>query len=230
MGGPDATKDAAARRISGGSVGEGEAAVGDQPMGSSLLTKLKNRLPLAQGMGEPTRVREQANELGHAPGKEQALTQRSRQRGLLLVGLFKLGKALFFAAVGAGALHLVNRNIRSVMMHMVDVLGIDPERHFVSVLLDHVQFIDPHELRKAGVLSFLYAAVCVVEGAGLVLKKRWAGYLTVILTALGLPWEGFELLVKFSTYKLGLLAVNFGVLLYLLWILKRRETEENLTP
>ncbi len=180
-------------------------------------------------MGEPTRVPGQANEWGQASSEERARTQPSRQRGLLLVGLFKLGKAIFFAAVGAGALHLVNRNMRSVLTHGVDILGIDPERHFVSVLLQHVQFIDPHEMRKAGLLSFLYAAICVVEGAGLVLKRRWAGYLTVMLTALGLPWEGFELLVKFSTYKLALLAINFGVLLYLLWILKKREVEASLT-
>lgn len=198
-------------------------------MGSACLTKPKSGLPLALGMGEPTRVPGQTNEWGEAPSEERARTQPSRQRGLLLVGLFKLGKAIFFAAVGAGALHLVNRNMSSVLTHGVDILGIDPERHFVSVLLQHVQFIDPHEMRKAGLLSFLYAAVCVVEGAGLVLKKRWAGYLTVILTALGLPWEGFELLVKFSTYKLALLAINFGVLLYLLWILKRREADASLT-
>jgi uncharacterized membrane protein (DUF2068 family) len=226
--GGQAAKDAVAGTSCGGSVGDADASVEGEPLGSSLLTKSKDGLPLAQGVREQTSVQGQANGPGQAPSQEQAWTQSDRQRGLLLVGLFKLGKALFFAAVGAGALHLVNRNMRSVLMHVVDVLGIDPERHFVSVLLDHVQFIDPHELRKAGVLSFLYAAVCVVEGAGLVLKKRWAGYFTVILTALGLPWEGFELLVRFSLYKLALLAINFGVLLYLLWILKRRETGESL--
>ena len=35
-------------------------------------------------------------------------------QGLLLVGLFKLSKAIFFTAVGAGALHLVHQEPRRV--------------------------------------------------------------------------------------------------------------------
>ncbi len=187
------------------------------------LTKSENDLPLSPGMQDPARERGRGTEGVAVWRADPAGPRMGHSRGLLLVGLFKLSKAVFFTAVGAGALHLVNRDLGSVLLHVIDALGIDPERHFVTVLLNHVEFIDPHELRKAGVLSFLYATVCVVEGAGLVLEKRWAEYFTVILTVAGLPWEGFELLRKFSSYKLALLAINFGVLLYLLWILKRRK-------
>ena len=57
-------------------------------------------------------------------------------------------------------------------------------------------------------------------------EKRWAEYFTVFLTAMGLPWEGYELVERFSPYKVGLLAINLVVLLYLLWILKKRRQEE----
>jgi uncharacterized membrane protein (DUF2068 family) len=86
--------------------------------------------------------------------------------------------------------------------------------------------VDPHKLREAGTLSFLYAAVCVVEGTGLVLEKGWAEYFTVILTAMGLPWESYELMERFSPYKVGLLVINLVVLLYLLWVLKKKKEEE----
>ena len=79
-------------------------------------------------------------------------------------------------------------------------------------------------LREAGILSFLYAMVCVVEGTGLMLEKRWAEYFTVILTALGLPWEIYELAHKYSPYKVGLMVINVAVLVYLVWILKKRRT------
>jgi uncharacterized membrane protein (DUF2068 family) len=155
-----------------------------------------------------------------------ALAGIGHERGLLLVGLFKLSKAIFFTAVGAGALHLVNKDVGSVLMHVIDTLRIDPERHFVGILMDHVGLISRHDLRRAGILSFLYAVVCVVEGTGLVLEKRWAEYFTVILTAMGLPWESYELVERFSVYKVGLLGINLVVLLYLLWILKKRRKEE----
>jgi uncharacterized membrane protein (DUF2068 family) len=154
-----------------------------------------------------------------------ALGRIGHERGLLLVGLFKLSKAIFFTAVGAGALDLMNKNISDVVLRVIDALRIDPERRFVGILMEHVGLIQPHDLRRAGILSFLYAVVCVVEGTGLMLEKRWAEYFTVILTASGLPWEGYELVEKYSPYKVGLLVINLAVLLYLLWILKKRREE-----
>jgi len=151
-----------------------------------------------------------------------ALARVGHERGLLLVGIFKLSKAIFFTAVGAGAMDLMNKNISAVVMHVVDVLRIDPERHFVGILMEHVGLIQPQALRRAGILSFLYAAVCLVEGTGLMLEKRWAEYFTVTLTSLGLPWEMYELIEKFSPYKVGLLVINLAVLIYLVWILKKR--------
>jgi uncharacterized membrane protein (DUF2068 family) len=155
-----------------------------------------------------------------------ALSRVGHERGLLLVGLFKLSKAVFFTAVGAGALDLMNKNISDVVMHVIDALKIDPERHFVGILMEHVGLIQPQTLRRAGILSFLYAAVCVVEGTGLILEKRWAEYFTTILTAMGLPWESYELVERYSPYKVGLLMINLAVLLYLVWILKKRRQDE----
>lgn len=155
----------------------------------------------------------------------------SDERGLLWVGLFKLSKAVFFGAVGAGALDLIHKNIGDLLMRTVDALPIDPEGHFAALLMDKVDLIGGHQLRQAGMLSFLYAAMCIVEGSGLMMKKVWAEYFTVILTAGALPWETFELWEKFEWFKVGLILVNVVVLLYLLWVLKRkrqREAEANL--
>ena len=146
----------------------------------------------------------------------------NHSRGLLLVGLFKLSKAIFFTAVGAGALHLVHKNVSDVLMHIVDTLRLDQESRFVGFLLGKASLISSHQLREAGTFSFLYAAVCIVEGTGLVLRKRWAEFFTVFLTAMGLPWECYELVHKFSPYKVGLLVINLIVLGYLVWVLEQK--------
>jgi uncharacterized membrane protein (DUF2068 family) len=161
-----------------------------------------------------------APKTGHAPSRT------GHARGLLLVGLFKLSKAIFFSAVGAGALHLVHKNVSDVVLHIIDALRIDPESRFVGIVMDRVELINIHQLRRAGVLSFLYAAVCVVEGTGLVMEKGWAEYFTVILTAMGLPWESYELLERYSPYKVVLLIINLVVLVYLVWVLKKKKEEE----
>ena len=159
---------------------------------------------------------------GAARGAKGSRSKGPHTRGLLLVGLFKLSKAVFFAAVGAGALHLVDKNLSAVVVRAIDALRIDPERRMVGVLIEKAGLISNHQLRRAGVLSILYAGVCVVEGTGLVLEKRWAEYFTVTLTALGLPWEVYELAGRYSTYKVVLLAVNLAVLLYLIEILRKK--------
>jgi uncharacterized membrane protein (DUF2068 family) len=157
------------------------------------------------------------------PEAEARAAQRQRdERGLWIVGLFKLSKAIFFSAVGAGALHMVHRNIGDVVMRLVEVTRIDPESHFVGLVMDRADLIGHHQLRQAGILAFLYAALCVVEGTGLMLRKSWAEYFTVALTAAFLPWESYELIARFAAYKILFLVVNIVVLLYLLWVLKRK--------
>jgi uncharacterized membrane protein (DUF2068 family) len=150
----------------------------------------------------------------------------SDERGLIWVGLFKLSKAVFFGAVGAGALDLIHKNIGDLLMRIVDALPIDPEGHLAALMMDKVDLIGGHQLRQAGMLAFLYAATCIVEGSGLMMKKVWAEYFTVILTAGALPWETVELLEKFEWFKVGLMLVNVAVLLYLLWVLKRKRQRE----
>ncbi len=178
-------------------------------------------MQIRKSLRERMKIRRARSKAGRAASKS------GHQRGLLLVGLFKLSKAVFFTAVGAGALQLVNKDVGAVLMSVIDALRIDPERRFVGILMDHAGLISSHQLRRAGTLSILYAAVCVVEGTGLVLEKGWAEYFTVILTAMGLPWETYELMERFSNYKVALRAINLVVLLYLLWILKKkREREE----
>jgi len=196
-------------------------AVGRSEGGSPALTKQSlDRQLEAETMPIMTPAKPEIAK--HNDDVERARPEHKHARGLLLVGLFKLSKAIFFTAVGAGAMHLVHKNVSDVLMHIVDALRLDQEHRLVEFLLVKTSLINSHQLREAGTLSFLYAAVCVVEGTGLVLRKRWAEYFTVFLTAMGLPWECYELIHKFSPYKVGLLVINLVVLAYLIWVLKQK--------
>lgn len=159
---------------------------------------------------------------GHADATATP-AKHHHERGLMLVGLFKLSKAIFFSAVGAGALQLVHRNVGDVLIKVIDTLRIDPESHFVSILMDKADLIGGHQLRRASLFAFTYSVICLVEGIGLVTEKGWAEYFTVVLTACALPWETYEMVERFEPYKVGLLLVNVGVLFYLLWFLKRKK-------
>jgi uncharacterized membrane protein (DUF2068 family) len=152
---------------------------------------------------------------GHASGK--------RDRGLLLIGLFKLAKAIFFFCIGAGALHLLHKDLGDEMLRLAVKLKFDPESRFVALLLDKVDLIDAHRLRQISVATFAYSALALTEGVGLLMEKVWAEYLTLVLTVSFLPWELYELVRRPDWFRLSLLLINLAVLAYLIWLLRRKK-------
>ncbi len=142
-------------------------------------------------------------------------------RGLLLIGLFKLSKATLSVALGVGALKLLHHDFPSVILHVTDALRIDPESRIVGLLMSKADLVGAEQLRQFSVLTFGYAVLCLIEGTGLVLEKRWAEYFTLTLTTLALPWECFELYKEWTTLRIALLIVNLAVLGYLVWLFRR---------
>lgn len=143
-------------------------------------------------------------------------------RGLLLIGLFKLGKAIFFFCIGAGAIHLLHKDLGDEVTRLALKLRFDPESRLVALLLDKVDLIDAHRLRQISVATFGYSALALTEGVGLLMEKVWAEYLTLILTVSFLPWELFELVRRPDWFRLSLLIINLAVLAYLIWLLRRK--------
>ena len=146
-----------------------------------------------------------------------------RPGGLLLIGIFKLAKSLFFFCVGIGALRLVHKDLSDEAMKLVTALHFEPEGRITSLLMEKVDLIDPHRLRQIGFFTFAYSALALVEGMGLMLEKVWAEYLTLSLTVMFLPWELWELARRPTWIRLALLLINLAVLAYLLWILERKK-------
>jgi uncharacterized membrane protein (DUF2068 family) len=151
---------------------------------------------------------------GHSSG--------SHDRGLLLIGLFKLAKAIFFFCIGVGAIHLLHKDLEDEVMRWALRFRFDPESRFVALLLDKVDLIDAHRLRQISVATFGYSALALTEGIGLLLEQVWAEYLTLVLTISFLPWELYELARRPDWFRLSLLLINLAVLWYLVWLLRRK--------
>jgi uncharacterized membrane protein (DUF2068 family) len=156
-------------------------------------------------------------------GAKQGLFAGHHDSGLLAIGLFKLVEAVFFLLVGVGALHFIHRDLGDAALRLATKLRVDPEGRLVGFVLDHLDAMTGQRLREIGVATFLYAALRVTEGIGLVLEKTWAEYLTVVVTVSFLPWEMYEIVMRIDWIRVGLFVVNLFVLAYLLWWLKRRK-------
>jgi uncharacterized membrane protein (DUF2068 family) len=159
----------------------------------------------------------------HAPETSMSagLSER-RDRGLDAIGIFKLLQAVFFFAVGLGIVHLMHRDLGILVKRIATSLRFEPEGSFVNLLMSKLSVVDARRLMQLGAASFAYSAVTLAEGVGLLLHKLWAEYLTLILTALFLPWEMFELMREATPFRIGLLLLNLLVLVYLVLLLRKR--------
>jgi len=156
----------------------------------------------------------------------QAPVRRSGyDRWLPFIGGVKLLKGIFFVLIGIGVLRLVHRDVADFLMHVVRALHFSAESRLVALLLEQVDVLTPHRLQWIGAAAFLDAGLDFVEGIGLLLRKVWAEYFTLIITASFLPIELYEIIRHVTLLRVGILLINFVVVLYLASILKRRLAE-----
>jgi uncharacterized membrane protein (DUF2068 family) len=134
-----------------------------------------------------------------------------------LIALFKLVKAVLLIAVGMSALHLLHKDMASVVQHWVATLGLNPGNRYVDTALQKLSNLTPDKIKTFGVGSFIYAGLFLTEGIGLWLVKRWAEWFSVIITSSLLPIEVYEIHRHPSLLKCLVLIVNIAVVGYLLY-------------
>jgi uncharacterized membrane protein (DUF2068 family) len=109
----------------------------------------------------------------------------------------------------------LHKDVAETVGHWVDILRVDPDNRFIHGLLTRALRISPKQLVATSIGTFIYAGLLLTEGTGLLLRKRWAEYFTIIATALLIPLELYELQRHFTTAKVGVLVVNVAIVVYL---------------
>jgi uncharacterized membrane protein (DUF2068 family) len=149
--------------------------------------------------------------------------ESSEDRLIRLIAIFKLLKASLLIALGVGAFQLIHKDIGTVLDHWVRALRLDPGQHFLDIALARASHINPEQIRKVGVGSFIYAALFLTEGTGLWLRKHWAEWFTVIITSSLVPVEVYEIYRHPGWIKVVVLALNIAVVIYLIYHIRGRK-------
>jgi len=84
--------------------------------------------------------------------------------------------------------------------------------------------LHPDQIRKLGLVSFLYAALFLAEGTGLWMRKLWGEWLTVIITSSLVPLEMYEICRHPNWVKVAVLVINLAVVGYLISRIRGRRT------
>jgi uncharacterized membrane protein (DUF2068 family) len=135
---------------------------------------------------------------------------------LFLIALFKLTKGILLLIVGFGVHRLLHRDVAETVAHWVDILRVDPDNRYIHRLLAHILAVTPAQLRAASVGTFIYAGLLLTEGFGLLLRKRWAEYFTIITTAGLIPLEIYEIVHRVTISKIAIFAINVAIVAYLI--------------
>jgi uncharacterized membrane protein (DUF2068 family) len=151
------------------------------------------------------------------PAKKQRSGQSSQSSSvvLILIAVFKLLKALLLIVVGIGAIKILHKDVASTVTHWTQVLRVDPENRFLHGMLVRIFRVTPKQLKELSVGTFFYAGLFATEGVGLLLRKRWAEYFTIITTSGLIPLEIFELSRHFTVTRLVIGIINVLIVWYL---------------
>ena len=152
--------------------------------------------------------------------------KRSHRRGdgaLLAIALFKFVKGAVLLALAFGALSFLHKNVASEVEHWLDQLRIDPDNEFIGTLLSKLQLVHTKELKELSALGAGYAGLFLTEGTGLLFRKHWAKWLTIVATSSLMPIEVYELVKQFTAVRLLALLVNAAVVVYLIYLVRQKE-------
>lgn len=146
--------------------------------------------------------------------------------GLRLIGGFKVASALLLVGVGIGLLRTIDPDLGDLAHRLVSWIKLDPDNRHIHDAIARISGIGTKQLHEIGAGTILYGLLYGVEGTGLLLRKPWAEYLTVVMTGLLIPVEAYEVLRKPNAPKVLVLALNVAIVAYLVVVVRNRKREE----
>jgi uncharacterized membrane protein (DUF2068 family) len=149
---------------------------------------------------------------------------KPRERRMLRgIALFKLAKAALLIVLGVTALKLVNTDIVSGLENWVPQIGFGPASHYIGHAILKASELTPSKILDVGVGSFIYAALFLTEGLGLWFLKRWAEWMTIVITSSLVPVEVWEIIRRPHWAKFAVLVINLALVAYLVWLVRNKE-------
>lgn len=146
--------------------------------------------------------------------------KHKRPLGLLIIVGYKSVFAIVLAAASI-ALWFAPDNT-SALTNFSESYLFEGKLAVVETLIVKLLKQNAQSLHYTSFVMGLYAAVTVVEATGLWFQKLWAEAMVMILVALGVFPEIYELSKGFTPLKLSIFVTNLTILAYLILFFRRQ--------
>jgi uncharacterized membrane protein (DUF2068 family) len=147
-------------------------------------------------------------------------------KGLEIIAGFKFLQAATLIVAGLGALGLMNTSLSDLAQDWLERLALGNGQHFAvaaaTQVLPWFNAATPRHFAALGAGAFAYASIFLAEGIGLWQGRKWAEWLTIIVTASLLPFEVIAVHRRLTVVRVAALVVNSLVIVYLVWELRAR--------
>jgi uncharacterized membrane protein (DUF2068 family) len=147
-------------------------------------------------------------------------------RDKIVLRLIAINRALHFVVLGAiAALIFLFASHRDALRSKAYQVIVDlqtgtgggrPAKHGLLHNIERGFTLESDTIKLVGAIFVAYAAIEGIEAWGLWYQRRWAEYLTFLVTASLLPLEVYELAHRLSPFKLLAFVINVAVVAYLL--------------
>ena len=141
---------------------------------------------------------------------------------LRTIALYKLLKVLLLLVAAYGELRLHDASLSAKLVTWVEARPSGLEHNVVTWVLQWLSGLSESKIQALRFVTFTYAAVFAVEGIGLWMQKRWAEWLTTIITASLIPLEVWEFLHRPNLGKAAVVIANVVIVAYLFWHVRAR--------
>ncbi|MGA2176319.1 MAG: DUF2127 domain-containing protein [Verrucomicrobiota bacterium] len=143
---------------------------------------------------------------------------------LYAIIFFKLVKGILFLIFGIVLYLKASHNLSQewadllktdFVERLFQILRIHPENKFLQHIADQIADLTESKIKVTAVFTVLFSLFPFVEGAGLIFRASWAGWLAIGESAFFVPIEIYELARQFSVGLLLITLVNILIVWYL---------------
>ena len=149
---------------------------------------------------------------------------------LRTIALYKFVKVLLLLAVAYGEVRLSDASLSAKLVSWAAARPHGLEHEVVTRLLEWFSGLSAPRIHALRIVTLAYAAVFAVEGVGLWMHKRWAEWLTTIITASLIPLEIWEMFFRPSVGNAAVILANVAIVATLIWHVRSKGRRSNGPP
>lgn len=145
-------------------------------------------------------------------------------KGVRTVATIEFTKGVIVVLAALGLFSMRDKDIWGVAESFLEFFHANPYRHYVGVFIDLVARVSDIHLWKIALVASVYTILRFVEAYGLWYALPWAEWLAASTGAIYIPFEISDLIHRPTWFRLLVLVVNVGIVLYMLYL--RMEARE----